>query len=83
MPCGSIIAFDISILLRLARLDMLDRDVAALGPFQKIATDVFRAVIETNACRFAASSGLKSSRTLRSRKSCPSPSRSAIKSSLS
>jgi len=36
MPNGSIIAFDICILLRLARLDMLDRDVAALGPFQKL-----------------------------------------------
>lgn len=38
MPNGTIIAFDISILLRLARLDMLDRDVAALGPFQKLVT---------------------------------------------
>ena len=53
MPNGSIIAFDISILLRLARLDMLDRDVAALGPFQKLATDVFRAVVDPNACRLA------------------------------
>ena len=54
MPNGSIIAFDISILLRLARLDMLDRDVAALGPFQKLVTDVFRAVVDPNACWLAA-----------------------------
>ena len=54
MPNGSSIAFDISILLRLARLDMLDRDVAALGPFQKLVTDVFRAVVDPNACWLAA-----------------------------
>jgi hypothetical protein len=53
MPNGSIIAFDICILLWLSRLDRLDRDVAALGPFQKHAPDVFRAVVDPNACRLA------------------------------
>ena len=46
MPNSSIVAFDVSILLRLARLDMLDRDVALLRPFQKLATNVFRAVVD-------------------------------------
>ncbi len=54
MPNGSIIAFDISILLRLARLDMLDRDITIFGPFQKLVADVFRAVVDPNACRLAA-----------------------------
>jgi len=30
---------------------MLDCDIAALGPFQKLAADVFRAVVDPNACR--------------------------------
>ena len=33
---------------------MLRLYVAALGPFQKLATDVFRAVVDPNACRLAA-----------------------------
>jgi len=47
MPNSSIVAFDVSILLRLARLDMLDGDVTFFRPFQELATDVFGAV----ACR--------------------------------
>ena len=88
---GSVISFDTSILLRLARLDMLDCDIAALGPFQKLAADEFRAVVDPNACRLttpfddlvhaliAKPSRLKLSKTLRSRKAHPSPKRSAKK----
>jgi len=54
MPNGLVISFDTSIMLRLARLDMLDCDIAALGPFQKLAANVFRAVVDQNACRLTA-----------------------------
>jgi hypothetical protein len=46
MPNGLVISFDTSIMLRLARLDILDCDIAALGPFQKLAANVFRAVVD-------------------------------------
>jgi len=49
MPNSPIVTFDVSILLRLARLDMLDRDVAFLRPFQELATDVFQPIINPNA----------------------------------
>ena len=45
MPNRSIVAFDLNILLRLAPLDELDRDVALLRPFQELATDVFGTVV--------------------------------------
>ena len=51
MPNRPIVAFNVSILLRLARLDMLDCDVAFFSPFQELATDVFRSIINPNALR--------------------------------
>ena len=54
MPNSSIVAFDVSILLRLARLDMLDRDVTFFRPFRELTTDVFGAVVDPNAFRLAA-----------------------------
>ena len=46
-----IVEFNVSILLRLARLDMLDRDVEFFRPFQELATDLFRPIINSNALR--------------------------------
>lgn len=51
---SSIVAFNLSILLRLARLDVLDRDVAFFRPFQELAADVFRAVVDPDAFRLTA-----------------------------
>jgi hypothetical protein len=44
MPDDSVVAFDIGILLRLSRLDILDADAAPLGPGEQLATDIFRTV---------------------------------------
>ena len=53
VPNRSVIALNIGILLRFARLDMLDCDVAFFSPFQELATDVFRSIINPNALRFS------------------------------
>jgi len=45
--------FDVSILWRLGRLDVLNRDVALLRPFHELSTDVFRAIVDSHALRFA------------------------------
>ena len=39
--------------MRLARLDMLDRDVAFLSPFQKLLADIFEAIVDPYDLRFA------------------------------
>ena len=44
MPDGAVVALDVSVLLWLAGLDVLDGDARFLGPYQQLATDVFRAV---------------------------------------
>jgi hypothetical protein len=48
VPDGSIVALDVSILLGLAGLDMLDGYSSLLRPRQERATDQFRAVVDTN-----------------------------------
>jgi len=53
MPNGSIITLDTCVLLGLARLDMLDLDIALFRPFQKLLTDVFRAIVHPYALRLA------------------------------
>ena len=40
--------FDVSILLRLARLNVLEGNTRLLSPVLNSATDVFRAVVATN-----------------------------------
>jgi hypothetical protein len=54
IPNSSVIALDIGILLRLARLDILERDVALFSPFQELTIDIFRAVVDSYALRLAA-----------------------------
>jgi hypothetical protein len=49
MPNRSVVALNVSILLRLSRLDMLDCDVALFSPLQQLAAYVFRFVIDPNA----------------------------------
>lgn len=47
-----VVAFDISVLLRVSRLDVVQPDASALCPSDEGATDVFRAVIAANELRF-------------------------------
>jgi hypothetical protein len=54
VPDGAIAALDIGILPGLSRLDMPDRNPPRLSPFQQLAADVFRAVVDTNGAREAA-----------------------------
>ena len=49
----AVIALDISILLRLARLDEVDANAALGGPGQRHSADVLRAVIAANDLGFA------------------------------
>ena len=49
MPNRSVIALNIRIVLRLSRLDMLDRDVVLFSPLQQLAANVLRSVINPNA----------------------------------
>lgn len=49
----SVKAFDVSILLWLARLDMLKTDTMTLGPGGKGGADVLGAIIAPNNLRFA------------------------------
>ena len=49
MPNRSVIAFNVSILLQFAWLDMLDCDVVLFSPLQQLAANVFRSVINPNA----------------------------------
>ena len=53
MPDGSVITLEICVLLGPARLDMLDLDVPLLGPFKKLLTDLFWAVVHPYALRLA------------------------------
>ena len=48
-----VIALDISVLLRLARLDVADANAALGGPGQRHGADVLRAVIAANDLGFA------------------------------
>ena len=50
---SSIVAFDVSILLPLARLDMPDSDAVLFCPFSEFATDVFGTIVERYAFRRA------------------------------
>lgn len=45
VPHGAIVAFNVSILLRLSRLNMLDADAAFSGPDREAAAHVFRPVV--------------------------------------
>ncbi len=54
MSDGPIIAFDISILLRLSRLDVAQGDVAFLCPFHQLAADVFGPVVDPYCHRLTA-----------------------------
>ena len=54
MPDGSVVTLNVSILLWLAGLDMIDLNVARLSPIPQFATDIFRAVINADCLRLAA-----------------------------
>ncbi len=54
LPDSAVITLDLGVLLRLAGLDMLDGDAQFLSPDQKLATDVFWAVINPNGAWLAA-----------------------------
>ena len=54
MPDGAVVALDVGVLLRLAGLDVLDGDAPPRSPYQQLATDVFRAVINPNGAWLAA-----------------------------
>ena len=45
---GPVVAFDIGVLLRLARLDVMDPDTSVLCPSLQSTTDVFGAIIDSN-----------------------------------
>ena len=51
---GAVIAFDVRVLLGLARLDVFKPDVALLGPSHQRATDIFRTVLDTYRLRLTA-----------------------------
>ena len=51
MPNRPVVALDISVLLRLAGLDVLDGDLPLLGPFYQLAADIFRAVVDPDLSR--------------------------------
>ena len=53
MSDGAVVALDIGVLLWLSGLDVLDGDLPLLGPFQQLATDVFRAVVDPYGDRLA------------------------------
>jgi hypothetical protein len=50
---GSAVAFDVGVLLRLARLDVFDPDALLLRPRQQRAANVLGPVIAANRSRFA------------------------------
>ncbi len=54
MPDGAVVALDVGVLLGLAGLDVLDGDPMFLGPYQQLATDVFRAVVDPYGAGLAA-----------------------------
>jgi hypothetical protein len=54
MANRAVVAPDISVLLRLAGLDMLDPDVSLRSPFHQSAVKLFRAVVDPNDTRVAA-----------------------------
>ena len=54
MPNRPVVALDISILLGLAGLDVLDRNTMLLSPFPQRFTDVFRAIVDPDRARLAA-----------------------------
>ena len=51
---NAVVALDIGVLLRLSGLDVLNGYSVFPGPYQQLATSVFRAIIDTNGARFAA-----------------------------
>ena len=48
LPDSAVVTLNISVALRLAGLDLLGGYSLSLGPYQKLATDVFWAVINPN-----------------------------------
>ena len=54
MPDRAVVSLDVGVLLGLARLDVLDCNPLFLGPYQQLATDVFRAVVHPNGAGLAA-----------------------------
>ena len=53
MPDGSVVAFDVGVLLRLSGLDVLNGNAACLSPLVQTITDVFRAVVDTDGKRWS------------------------------
>ncbi len=53
MPDGSVVTLDIGVLLGLTRLDVLDGNPLLFGPFQQLATDVFRVIIDPDCPGFS------------------------------
>lgn len=54
VPNGAVVSLDVGVLLRLAGMDVLDRDALFLSPDQQLATDVFRAVVDPYGAGFSA-----------------------------
>ena len=52
MADGSVVAFDIGILLRLARLDVLDGNAPGFRPTQQLPADVLRAIVHPDRKRW-------------------------------
>ena len=52
MPDRAVIALDVSVLLRLSGLDMLDDNTLFLSPFQQRTTDILRPIINPNGSWF-------------------------------
>ena len=48
MPDCAVVALNVGVLLRLSGLDVLDGNALFLSPFQQLATDIFRAIINPN-----------------------------------
>jgi hypothetical protein len=45
MPDRAVVALNVSVLLRLPGLNVLDDNALFFSPFQQLATDIFRAII--------------------------------------
>ena len=54
MPNRAVVAFDVGVLLGLPRLDVQDSNPMFFVPYQQLATDVLRAVVDPDGAGLAA-----------------------------